>query len=79
MTKKILVAGGAGFIGSNLCEKLLSVRGNVVVCADNLITGNIENLAGIISSQSFHFVEADICTGDFEKKLPFTDFDEIYN
>lgn len=46
--KKILVTGGAGFIGSNLCEELLK-RGNKVICLDNFATGKIENLLPLLS------------------------------
>lgn len=57
--KKILVTGGAGFIGSNLCEKLLSL-GNKVTCLDNFSTGKIENLQSFINHPNFTMVEGDI-------------------
>lgn len=57
--KKIVVTGGAGFIGSNLCEELLK-RGNSVVCLDNFATGKRENLAPFIGDKSFQLVEGDI-------------------
>ncbi len=56
---KILVTGGAGFIGSNLCEVLLN-NGNQVVCLDNLATGNKKNIAHLISNPGFQFIEGDI-------------------
>ena len=57
--KKILVTGGAGFIGSNLCEKLLDMD-NHVVCLDNFATGKKENIVPFLSKASFTLVEGDI-------------------
>ena len=57
--KKILVTGGAGFIGSNLCERLLE-SGNEVVCLDNFSTGKRENIEGFISDPLFKLMEGDI-------------------
>jgi len=57
--KKILVTGGAGFIGSNLCEVLLD-KGNDVVCLDNFATGKRSNLSGFISNSNFELIEGDI-------------------
>jgi len=56
--KRIVVTGGAGFIGSNLCEYL--VRNNQVVCLDNLATGFKENIEPLLSYSNFTFVEGDI-------------------
>jgi UDP-N-acetylglucosamine/UDP-N-acetylgalactosamine 4-epimerase len=58
-SSKILVTGGAGFIGSNLCEQLVKL-GADVVCLDNLATGKIENLDTIIEKSNFKFIEGDI-------------------
>lgn len=56
---KVLVAGGAGFIGSHLCESLL--LGNYkVVCVDNLITGDIKNIEDLLKNPQFEFVDYDI-------------------
>jgi UDP-glucuronate decarboxylase len=63
--KTILVAGGAGFVGSNLCEFLIS-RGNWVIALDNLSTGNIGNLKFLMKHPKFRFVKGDVC------KLPLT-------
>ena len=57
--KKILVTGGAGFIGSNLCEALLE-KGNKVVCLDNFATGTIENLEQLLKDTNFTLIEGDI-------------------
>lgn len=59
MEKTILVTGGAGFIGSHLCEMYIA-EGYKVVCIDNLVSGNMNNLADIIKHQSFTFVQGDI-------------------
>lgn len=57
--KKILVTGGAGFIGSNLCEALLE-KNNSVVCLDNFATGKEENIAHLHENANFTFIEGDI-------------------
>ncbi|WP_456459579.1 SDR family oxidoreductase [Reichenbachiella sp.] len=57
--KKILVTGGAGFIGSNLCEKLLDLD-NQVVCLDNFSTGKRENIEPFIKDAGFTLIEGDI-------------------
>ena len=57
--KTILVTGGAGFIGSNLCEALL-VKGNKVVCLDNFATGKRENLEELLKDSDFTLIEGDI-------------------
>lgn len=58
---KILIAGGAGFIGSNLTKRLLN-DGNEVVVVDNLLTGREENIREFNSNSSFHFINQDITT-----------------
>ena len=57
--KKILVTGGAGFIGSNLCEVLLD-KNNYVVCLDNFSTGKRENILSFIENSNFKLIEGDI-------------------
>lgn len=70
--KKVLVTGGAGFVGSHLCEKLIG-HGYEVVCLDNFFTGRKENIDSLLSHKSFTFVEHDVCT-------PYSfDVDAIYN
>ena len=57
--KKILVTGGAGFIGSNLCEELLRI-GCEVTCFDNFSTGKLENISEFLNNPNFKLVEGDI-------------------
>ncbi len=71
-TKRILVTGGAGFIGSHLCERLLH-EGNEVVCLDNYFTGSRKNIIHLIDNPCFELVRHDIT-------MPyFIEADEIYN
>src|SRR6056297_562804 len=70
--KKILVTGGAGFIGSHLCEKLLT-DGNEVICLDNFFTGSKENVIHLMDNPFFELVRHDIT-------MPYyIEVDEIYN
>jgi dTDP-glucose 4,6-dehydratase len=59
---RMVILGGAGFIGSYLVEALLA-KGHSVVCVDNFITGNRENVAGLLNTSSFTLVEADVSDG----------------
>lgn len=59
MSQKILVTGGAGFIGSHLCEELIR-KGNYVIALDNLFTGTKENLSDFINDERFQFIKGDI-------------------
>ena len=70
--KKILVTGGAGFIGSNLCHYLIE-KGNYVFCVDNLFTGRIENISDLLDNPNFKFIEWDI------QNFIDLEVDEIYN
>jgi len=65
--KRILVTGGAGFIGSNLCEALLG-QDNMVVCLDNFITGTRENISGFLTQKNFLLIEGDIRNPDVCRK-----------
>ena len=76
-SKSVLVAGGAGFLGSHLSERLVE-RGHKVVCVDNLQTGIRANLRRIESRSNFDFVEHDI-TQPLPSALVARRFDEIYN
>lgn len=70
--KRILVTGGAGFIGSHLCEKLLE-EGNDVVCMDNLFTGQKDNIRHLMDSPFFEFVRHDVLQD------VYVECDQIYN
>jgi UDP-glucuronate decarboxylase len=59
--KTILVAGGAGFVGSHLTDALLA-RGDRVLCVDSFITGSIENVQPLLNHPGFRLIEADICS-----------------
>jgi len=64
---RVLVTGGAGFLGSHLCDALLA-DGNFVVCADNLLTGRVENISHLSGEPRFDFHEQDICRAfDFDR------------
>lgn len=58
----VVVTGGAGFVGSHLCERLVA-RGDRVVCVDDLSSGSTDNLAGLEGVEGFTFVEADVSRG----------------
>lgn len=70
--KKILVAGGSGFIGSHLCEYLLK-NDNIVYCVDNLLTSSERNISHLYEHKNFKFIKHDICE-DID-----LDIDQIYN
>jgi UDP-glucuronate decarboxylase len=71
-TKRILVTGGAGFLGSHLCERLLNDR-HEVLCVDNFYTGSKSNIAHLINDAYFEVLRHDIC-------FPlYVEVDEIYN
>jgi len=57
---RILITGGAGFLGSHLCERLLGM-GHEVTCVDNLITGSMDNLAHLAGHERFRFVQHNVC------------------
>ena len=70
--KKILVTGGAGFLGSHLCERLLA-QGHDVLCVDNFFTGTKRNIAHMIGDPRFEFLRHDVT-------FPlYVEVDEIYN
>jgi UDP-glucuronate decarboxylase len=70
--KRILITGGAGFLGSHLCERLLG-EGHDILCVDNLFTGHKRNIAHLLSYSRFEFMRHDVT-------FPlFVEVDEIYN
>ena len=71
--KRILVTGGAGFVGTNLCKRLLEDEDNYVICVDNFYTGRKVNIEGLLESDRFEFIEHDIIE-PLDIKC-----DEIYN
>nr|WP_315051242.1 GDP-mannose 4,6-dehydratase [uncultured Brevundimonas sp.] len=75
--RTILVAGGAGFLGSHLCDRLLD-EGHTVVCLDNLLTGDMANLEQARKHPNFEFVHHDIVE-PLPASLTSREFDEIYN
>lgn len=70
--KRILITGGAGFIGSHLCERLVK-EGNDVICIDNFFTGSKDNIRHLLKSDRFELIRHDI-TKEF-----FAEVDQIYN
>jgi UDP-glucuronate decarboxylase len=71
-TKRIMITGGAGFLGSHLCEKLLN-EGHEILCVDNFYTGRRSNIAHLVSNPLFDVLRHDIC-------FPlYVEVDEIYN
>lgn len=70
--KKILVTGGAGFLGSHLCDKLV-LQGHHVLCVDNYFTGSKKNIEHLLDSKNFEVIRQDVC-------FPlYVEVDEIYN
>ena len=70
--KKILVTGGAGFLGSHLCDRLVA-QGHHVLCVDNYFTGSRENIVHLLDYNNFEVIRQDIC-------MPlYVEVDEIYN
>lgn len=70
--KKILVTGGAGFLGSHLCDRLVN-EGHHVLCVDNYFTGSKKNIEHLLDCKNFEVIRQDIC-------LPlYVEVDEIYN
>jgi UDP-glucuronate decarboxylase len=70
--KKVLVTGGAGFLGSHLCDRLVA-QGHHVLCVDNYFTGSKKNVEHLLSNPNFEIIRQDIC-------IPlYVEVDEIYN
>lgn len=71
--KNILITGGAGFVGSNLCKRLLE-EGNHIICVDNLYTGRLVNIQALLDKPEFEFINHNIID-----PLDLNNIDEIYN
>jgi UDP-glucuronate decarboxylase len=70
--RRVLVTGGAGFLGSHLIDRLLE-RGDEVICADNLFTGSKRNIAHLLDHPNFEFLRHDVT-------FPlYVEVDQIYN
>lgn len=74
-TKRVLITGGAGFLGSHLCDRYINA-GYEVICMDNLITGNADNIAHLIGNENFTFIHHDVTnyihvSGDLDLILHF--------
>lgn len=70
--KRVLVTGGAGFLGSHLCDRLIA-EGNDVICVDNLFTGSKDNIRHLLSNPYFEFIRHDIT------EPLYVEVDQIYN
>lgn len=70
---KVLVSGGAGFIGSHLCDALIEKR-KEVFCVDNLISGDKKNIGHLMENKKFHFLEEDVNSFSFDEKI-----DEVFH
>ncbi len=72
LKKRVLVTGGAGFLGSHLCERLLA-QGCDVICLDNYFTGSKQNVAHLLDNPNFELMRHDVT-------FPlYVEVDEIYN
>ena len=75
MAKTILITGGTGFIGSNLCKRLIKDENNKIICVDNNYTGTLDNVKELLDNPRFKFIEHDIIEPlKIDEKI-----DEIYN
>ena len=75
MSKTILITGGTGFIGSNLCKKLIKAENNRIICVDNNYTGSLDNIRELLDNPRFKFIEHDVIEPlNIDEKI-----DEIYN
>lgn len=73
--KTILITGGTGFIGSNLCKRLIKDENNRIICVDNNYTGSLNNVKELLNNPRFKFIEHDIIEPlEIDEKI-----DEIYN
>ena len=73
--KKILISGGTGFVGSNLCKKLIQDENNKIICVDNNYTGSLDNVKELLNHPRFKFIKHDI----IDPIEIHEEIDEIYN
>lgn len=73
MPARILVTGGAGFLGSHLCDRLIA-EGSEVFCLDNFVTGRLQNVDHLLANPRFHVIEHDVCD-----PLPDVAVSEVWN
>ena len=76
--KKVLVTGGAGFIGAHICEGLLKCDAEVY-CLDNFSAGRYSNIREFIDRPNFHVIAKDVCDRDAEMELLFEDLHTVFN
>lgn len=76
---KILITGGAGFIGSNLAQRYSKNKDNQICIIDNLSTGKISNIENLLKQENFNFFKKDICDSSIENFIRDSKFDYIYN
>lgn len=76
--RKIVIAGGAGFIGSHLCKRLLE-EGNEIFCIDNLLTSRKENIVPLQTNPLFHFIEHDVTTSLLDAAELSSGIDAIFH
>ena len=73
MATTVMVTGGAGFLGSHLCDRRLLDEGNEVICVDNLFTGSKDNIRHLLDNDRFEFIRHDVT-------FPlYLEVDQIYN
>lgn len=76
---KVLITGGAGFIGSNLAHRYVENKENQVYIIDNFSTGKLYNIKELLNESNVKFLEKDICDNEFEEFIRKNHFDYIYN
>ena len=74
---KLMITGGAGFIGSHLCDKYAR-EGHTVLCLDNFINGNLMNIRHLLSSRNFKLINGDIRDFDLLEKIT-RDVDAVFH
>ncbi len=76
--RKVIVTGGAGFIGSHLCEELVAIGANVI-SMDDLSAGKTINIERLSCKNNFHFIHKDICDNDTKMKALFSGVDTVFH